>query len=156
MKRILVSLISIGTLAALLVLGGCSKREESGTAETNPSPAASPGVAASRPTMAAGEAKLKGDLAAVKGDLALAKDNLEQAARELESGNHRRAVDHLNKARADIASARPDEPAKNKTGLEAAVKELDSVRTMIEKNERGAKPALARLISNVEKLSKRG
>ncbi len=143
MKKLVISILSIILLAAMLSLGGCAKQGEEAASPT-PTPTETPVAAATEtptPTPAA------------TGDLTAAKDHLDKATTELKNNNNKGALDHVDLALDEIKAALVNADDKTRADLEAAQKELDSARGLIEKNDKTAATSLAKVTTKVAKLA---
>jgi hypothetical protein len=142
-----------GLLAAALLLVGCAKHEAPSASKVAPSP--SPNSAKPTPTPATG-------------DLVLAQEFLNLAAKEFYNRNNRGALEYIDMSRAELAAAvtkatdavtkAADAKSKKaadkfKTNLETAAKDLDSVKTMIEKSDKKTDNSLTNLIEKIGKLA---
>jgi hypothetical protein len=140
-RSIRLSLLVTGVLVAAFGLNGCTRPEESSTASTSSSPAASPAASPSASPTATGN------------ELVSAKDYLDQAIRESRNRNRRGALEYLDLARTQLITAAASAEDKIRKELEAAGKDLDSVKAMIEKSDKKADAALATLTQKVAKLA---
>lgn len=140
MRKISFSLFLCG-LAAMFWLSGCSKQQQ-------------PSVAAPSPS-ASRAAKPK--FTPVQGDLVIATENLNLAIKEFHNRNNRGALEYIEIARAEVAAAVAKATDKSKTKLEAAAKDLDSVKSMIGQNdgskEKETDKQFSKVIDKIGKLA---
>lgn len=138
MRKIWLSLFLSG-LGVVLWLSGCSKQEK-------------PSVAAPSPS-ASRAAKPKST--PVQGDLVVATENLNLAIKEFHNRNNRGALEFIETARAEVAAAVAKATDKSKPKLEAAAKDLDSVKTMIEQhdNDKDTDKKFSKVIDKIGKLA---
>ncbi len=136
-RKIWLSLFLSG-LGAVLWLNGCARQER-------------PSVAAPSPSASRAAAKPKST--PVQGDLVIATENLNLAIKEFHNRNNRGALEFIEIARAEMAAAVAHATDKAKPKLEAAAKNLDSVKTMIEQNDKKADKSLTDLIDKIGKLA---
>ena len=121
-----------------LLLGGCSKQQNSSPTQTASSPATRPTPKPS-PTPA--------------GDLVIANENLRLATREFHNRNNRGALEYIDIAYKELTATAAKATDKSKTKLDAAVKDLDTVKTMIGQNDPKTDKALTKLMDNLSKLA---
>lgn len=137
MRKIWLSLWLSG-LGAVLWLNGCARQER-------------PSVAAPSPSASRAAAKPKST--PLKGDLVVATENLNLAIKEFHNRNHRGALEFIEIARAEVAAAIAQATDKSKPKLEAAAKDLDSVKTMIEQNDKKTDDSFKKLIEKIGKIA---
>lgn len=139
------SLLFILAVAVWAVGCASSENKTTNTATTSPSPAAS---AMASPAATVAEAKV--DLA---GGLASTKEHLGMAATELKNKNTKGAVDHIGMAHKEIITISDKAPANVKAAIEAAGKQIETAKGLIEKHDATASAALEKATDLVSKAS---
>lgn len=132
------SLTAILTAAGLLA--GCAHTENKAT-QAAPSPAA-----AASPAPAKAEARV--DLA---GGLTKTKNHLDKAETELKNKNARGSVDHIGMAQKEMAPLAANAPAAVKAAIEAAGKQVETAKGLVETHDSSAPAALTKAADLVTK-----
>ncbi|HYE75004.1 MAG TPA: hypothetical protein VEF04_16805 [Blastocatellia bacterium] len=134
-------------IVAVWAVGCASSENKTSEATTSPSPSATAAATAS-PAATVAEAKVD-----VAGAWAQTKEHLEMAATELKNKNTRGAVDHLAVAQKELASVSDNAPVTVKSVIDAAGKQIETAKSLVEKNDATASAALTKATDLVSKAA---